>query len=163
MLNKNKRFIFSLKNNQTSKAKLKLCPIHKSPQRMVWGFWASGKEAHKTSAFRSDPLTRIQVLILTLSLISHLDSGLKKADHFSRVCYETFSVSGRFFFLIIFSGKMSSIGYSKGILEIAKFGLYVSIPIVLMYAFANNTKNIQKFMGNVLSLSLYTIDTYRHM
>jgi hypothetical protein len=50
---------------------------------------------------------------------------------------------------------MSSVGISKGILEIAKFGLYVSVPIVLMYAFANNTKNLQKFMGNVtLSLSL---------
>ncbi|KAL5852848.1 hypothetical protein ACOSQ3_007966 [Xanthoceras sorbifolium] len=43
---------------------------------------------------------------------------------------------------------MSSLGTSKGILEIAKFGIYVAIPIVLMYAFANNTKNIQKIMGN---------------
>ncbi|XP_062117711.1 uncharacterized protein LOC133831433 [Humulus lupulus] len=43
---------------------------------------------------------------------------------------------------------MSSVGTSKGILEIAKFGLYVSVPIVLMYAFANNSKNIKKFMGN---------------
>ncbi|XP_018839438.1 uncharacterized protein LOC121245898 [Juglans microcarpa x Juglans regia] len=43
---------------------------------------------------------------------------------------------------------MSSLGTSKGILEIAKFGIYVTVPIVLMYAFANNTKNIQKFMGN---------------
>ncbi|XP_065863191.1 uncharacterized protein [Euphorbia lathyris] len=42
---------------------------------------------------------------------------------------------------------MSSIGTSKGILEIAKFGLYVTIPIFLMYTFANNTKNLQKFMG----------------
>nr|POE87048.1 hypothetical protein CFP56_39425 [Quercus suber] len=44
--------------------------------------------------------------------------------------------------------KMSSLGTSKGILEIAKFGVYVTIPIVLMYTFANNTKNLQKFMGN---------------
>ncbi|KAK4746714.1 hypothetical protein SAY87_025751 [Trapa incisa] len=43
---------------------------------------------------------------------------------------------------------MSSVGTSKGILEIAKFGLYVAIPIVLMYTFANNTKNLRKFMGN---------------
>ncbi|XP_028784185.1 uncharacterized protein LOC114746554 [Neltuma alba] len=43
---------------------------------------------------------------------------------------------------------MSSLGTSKGILEIAKFGIYVSVPIVLMYAFANNSKNLQRFMGN---------------
>ncbi|KAJ6771682.1 hypothetical protein OIU74_018009 [Salix koriyanagi] len=50
---------------------------------------------------------------------------------------------------------MSSLGTSKGILEIAKFGVYVTVPIVLMYAFANNTKNLQKFMGNVcISLSI---------
>ncbi|GMY27285.1 Protein Pet [Fagus crenata] len=47
-----------------------------------------------------------------------------------------------------FREKMSNVGTSKGILEIAKFGVYVTIPIVLMYTFANNTKNIQKFMGN---------------
>ncbi|KAK9991928.1 hypothetical protein SO802_026913 [Lithocarpus litseifolius] len=44
--------------------------------------------------------------------------------------------------------KMSSLGTSKGILEIAKFGVYVTIPIVLMYSFANNTQNLKKFMGN---------------
>ncbi|MED6215719.1 hypothetical protein PIB30_000725 [Stylosanthes scabra] len=43
---------------------------------------------------------------------------------------------------------MSSLGTSKGILEIAKFGVYVTVPIILMYTFANNTKNLQKFMGN---------------
>ncbi|XP_004296624.1 PREDICTED: uncharacterized protein LOC101312044 [Fragaria vesca subsp. vesca] len=43
---------------------------------------------------------------------------------------------------------MSNVGTSKGVLEIAKFGLYVAIPIVLMYTFANNSKNIKKFMGN---------------
>ena len=53
---------------------------------------------------------------------------------------------------------MSSLGTSKGILEIAKFGVYVTVPIVLMYTFANNPKNIQKFMGNVISLSLSPLD-----
>ncbi|XP_054821729.1 uncharacterized protein LOC129320342 [Prosopis cineraria] len=43
---------------------------------------------------------------------------------------------------------MSSLGTSKGILEIAKFGIYVTVPIVLLYFFANNSKNIQRFMGN---------------
>ncbi|KAA8527688.1 hypothetical protein F0562_035443 [Nyssa sinensis] len=43
---------------------------------------------------------------------------------------------------------MSSLGTSKGILEIAKFAVYVSVPIGLMYFFANNTKNIQRVMGN---------------
>ncbi|KAL5697274.1 hypothetical protein ACHQM5_014610 [Ranunculus cassubicifolius] len=43
---------------------------------------------------------------------------------------------------------MSNIGTAKGVLEIAKFGVYVSVPIVLMYYFANNSKNMQKFMGN---------------
>uniref|UniRef100_A0A2P2Q9X3 Uncharacterized protein LOC105632072 n=1 Tax=Rhizophora mucronata TaxID=61149 RepID=A0A2P2Q9X3_RHIMU len=43
---------------------------------------------------------------------------------------------------------MSSLGTGKGILEIAKFGVYVAVPIILMYTFANNTKNLQKFMGN---------------
>ncbi|CAL5395375.1 unnamed protein product [Camellia sinensis] len=54
---------------------------------------------------------------------------------------------------VLFSGtlilaKMSSIGASKGILEVAKFAIYVTVPIGLMYFFANNTNNIQKFMGN---------------
>lgn len=44
--------------------------------------------------------------------------------------------------------KMSSLGTSKGVLEIAKFAVYVSVPVGLMYFFANNTKNLQKFMGN---------------
>ncbi|KAI4317926.1 hypothetical protein L6164_025752 [Bauhinia variegata] len=43
---------------------------------------------------------------------------------------------------------MSSLGTSKGILEIAKFGIYVTVPMVLMYTFANNSKNLQRFMGN---------------
>ncbi|KAF6173419.1 hypothetical protein GIB67_027114 [Kingdonia uniflora] len=43
---------------------------------------------------------------------------------------------------------MSNLGTSKGILEIAKFAIYVSIPICLMYVYANNTKNLQRFMGS---------------
>ncbi|CAJ1966994.1 unnamed protein product [Sphenostylis stenocarpa] len=43
---------------------------------------------------------------------------------------------------------MSSLGTSKGVLEIAKFGVYVTVPIILMYTFANNPGNISKFMGN---------------
>ncbi|KAJ4847106.1 hypothetical protein Tsubulata_040640 [Turnera subulata] len=46
---------------------------------------------------------------------------------------------------------MSSLGSSKGILEIAKFGVYVTVPIILMYTFANNTKNLQRFMGSCLT------------
>ncbi|RAL38479.1 unnamed protein product [Cuscuta campestris] len=42
---------------------------------------------------------------------------------------------------------MSSVGTSKGLLEVAKFAVYVSVPIGLMYFFANNTKNLQKLMG----------------
>ncbi|CAM8927066.1 unnamed protein product [Rhodiola kirilowii] len=43
---------------------------------------------------------------------------------------------------------MSNIGTLKGVLEVAKFAVYVTVPIGLMYFFANNTNNIQKFMGN---------------
>ncbi|XP_043708168.1 uncharacterized protein LOC122657512 [Telopea speciosissima] len=43
---------------------------------------------------------------------------------------------------------MSSLGTSKGILEIAKFAIYVSVPIALMFTFANNTENLKKIMGN---------------
>ncbi|KAD6453079.1 hypothetical protein R6Q59_015096 [Mikania micrantha] len=42
---------------------------------------------------------------------------------------------------------MTSLGTSKGVLEIAKFAVYVTVPIGLMYFFANNTKNLHKFMG----------------
>jgi len=44
---------------------------------------------------------------------------------------------------------MSSLGTSKGILEVFKFGIYVGVPIFLMYAVANNTENLQKLMGKV--------------
>ncbi|XP_059632433.1 uncharacterized protein LOC132275069 [Cornus florida] len=43
---------------------------------------------------------------------------------------------------------MSSLGTSKGVLEIAKFAIYVTVPIGLMYFFANNSQNMQRFMGN---------------
>ncbi|XP_077239665.1 uncharacterized protein LOC143880509 [Tasmannia lanceolata] len=43
---------------------------------------------------------------------------------------------------------MSSLGTTKGILEVAKFALYVSIPIALMYTFANNSDNLKRVMGN---------------
>jgi hypothetical protein len=47
---------------------------------------------------------------------------------------------------------MSSLGTSKGILEIAKFGVYVTVPIVLMYVYASNTDNtLHKFIGKVLT------------
>ncbi|KAK9707213.1 hypothetical protein RND81_07G180300 [Saponaria officinalis] len=42
---------------------------------------------------------------------------------------------------------MSSLGAGKGFLEVAKFAVYVTVPIVLMYSFANNTKNLQKLGG----------------
>lgn len=42
---------------------------------------------------------------------------------------------------------MSSLGTSKGILEVFKFGIYVSVPIFLMYAVASNPGNLQKLMG----------------
>ena len=46
---------------------------------------------------------------------------------------------------------MSSIGTSKGILEIGKFALYVSIPIGLMYTLANNSENMKKLIQMVFS------------
>lgn len=53
---------------------------------------------------------------------------------------------------------MSSIGTSKGVLEIVKFAVYVSVPIGLMYIFANNNKNLQKVMGHVnFLLSFFSI------
>ncbi|CAL5196163.1 unnamed protein product [Lathyrus oleraceus] len=43
---------------------------------------------------------------------------------------------------------MSSLGTSKVILEITKFGVYVTVPIVLMYVYASNTDNtLHKFIG----------------
>ncbi|KAG6574950.1 hypothetical protein SDJN03_25589, partial [Cucurbita argyrosperma subsp. sororia] len=55
---------------------------------------------------------------------------------------------------------MSSIGTSKGILEIAKFGIYVTIPIFLMYTFANNSKNLQKFIGKSYIVTTFADDMW---
>ena len=50
---------------------------------------------------------------------------------------------------------MSSVGRKKGLLEVFKFATYVAIPVVMMYAFANNSENLEKIIRNVsLSLSL---------
>ncbi|GAA0149413.1 hypothetical protein Leryth_017187 [Lithospermum erythrorhizon] len=42
---------------------------------------------------------------------------------------------------------MSAVSTGKGILEVAKFAVYVSVPIGLMYFFAKDPKNLQKIMG----------------
>ncbi|EEE66683.1 hypothetical protein OsJ_23333 [Oryza sativa Japonica Group] len=42
---------------------------------------------------------------------------------------------------------MSSIGTSKGVLEIAKFGVYVSVPVALTYLVATDSKTLKKLMG----------------
>ncbi|KAJ0982433.1 hypothetical protein J5N97_010688 [Dioscorea zingiberensis] len=42
---------------------------------------------------------------------------------------------------------MSSLGTSKGILEIAKFAIYVAVPVALTYAVATDSKTIHKLMG----------------
>ncbi|WJZ89342.1 hypothetical protein VitviT2T_008567 [Vitis vinifera] len=47
---------------------------------------------------------------------------------------------------------MSSIGTSKGILEIGKFAFYVSIPIDLMYTLANNSENMKKLVHKIMYL-----------
>jgi hypothetical protein len=44
---------------------------------------------------------------------------------------------------------MSSLGTSKGVLEIAKFGVYVSVPVVLTYLVATDSKTLKKLMGLV--------------
>ncbi|CAD6220866.1 unnamed protein product [Miscanthus lutarioriparius] len=42
---------------------------------------------------------------------------------------------------------MSSLGTSRGILEIAKFGVYVSVPVALTYLVATDSKTLKKLMG----------------
>ncbi|KAL6880106.1 hypothetical protein ACP4OV_011671 [Aristida adscensionis] len=42
---------------------------------------------------------------------------------------------------------MSSLGTSKGVLEIAKFGVYVSVPVALTYLVATDSKTLKKLMG----------------
>ena len=44
---------------------------------------------------------------------------------------------------------MSAIGKKKGLLEVFKFGTYIAIPVVMMYAFANNSDNLEKIIRNV--------------
>lgn len=44
---------------------------------------------------------------------------------------------------------MSALGKKKGLLEVFKFGTYIAIPIVMMYAFANNSDNLEKIIRNV--------------
>ena len=49
---------------------------------------------------------------------------------------------------------MSSLGTSKGVLEIAKFGVYVSVPVALTYLVATDSKTLKKLMGLVRSFLL---------
>ncbi|XP_020591718.1 uncharacterized protein LOC110032427 isoform X3 [Phalaenopsis equestris] len=42
---------------------------------------------------------------------------------------------------------MSSLGTAKGILEIAKFALYIAIPASLTYAVATDSGTLHKLMG----------------
>ncbi len=45
--------------------------------------------------------------------------------------------------------RMSGVGRKKGILEVFKFVTYVTIPIVMMSMFANNTENLDRIIRNV--------------
>jgi len=45
--------------------------------------------------------------------------------------------------------RMSGVGRKKGILEVFKFATYVTIPIVMMSMFANNTENLDRIIRNV--------------
>ncbi|XP_008776497.1 uncharacterized protein LOC103696597 [Phoenix dactylifera] len=42
---------------------------------------------------------------------------------------------------------MSSLGTSKGLLELGKFAVYVTVPIGLTYAVATDSKTLHKIMG----------------
>ncbi|XP_072951835.1 uncharacterized protein [Typha angustifolia] len=42
---------------------------------------------------------------------------------------------------------MSSFGTSRVLLEVGKFAVYVTVPIVLTYAVATESKTLQKLMG----------------
>ncbi|PKA61413.1 hypothetical protein AXF42_Ash014330 [Apostasia shenzhenica] len=42
---------------------------------------------------------------------------------------------------------MSSLGTARGILEIAKFAVYVTVPVVLTYAVATDAGAVHKLMG----------------
>ena len=51
--------------------------------------------------------------------------------------------------------SMSSLGTSKGILEVAKFGVYVSVPVALTYLVATDSKTLKKLMGLVRPCPFY--------
>ncbi|CAN0887135.1 hypothetical protein LINGRAHAP2_LOCUS15543, partial [Linum grandiflorum] len=53
---------------------------------------------------------------------------------------------GTFTILLLSPAKMSNVGFSKGVLEVAKFAVYVSVPVFLM-SFAADTKFLHKLTG----------------
>ncbi|KAL9262313.1 hypothetical protein AKJ16_DCAP12362 [Drosera capensis] len=73
---------------------------------------------------------------------------LPTADHRLGVLRPTLHRSSGGFGLREGGRDMSSLGTAKGLLEVGKFAVYVSVPIALMYVFANNNKNLQRIMGN---------------
>ncbi|KAK8944060.1 hypothetical protein KSP40_PGU018205 [Platanthera guangdongensis] len=51
---------------------------------------------------------------------------------------------------------MSSLGTSKGILEVAKFAIYVTVPVALTYAFVTDSGTLHKLMGFIGSALLHS-------
>lgn len=47
--------------------------------------------------------------------------------------------------------EMSAVGAKKGVLEVFKFGCYISIPILMMSAFAYDPQNLERIIRNVSS------------
>ena len=45
-------------------------------------------------------------------------------------------------------------GRRRGVLEVAKFGVYVSVPVALTYLVATDSKTLKKLMGLVRAFSL---------
>ena len=43
-------------------------------------------------------------------------------------------------------------GTSKRVVEVAKFGVYISVPIALTYLIATDSKTLKKIMGLVCPL-----------
>ncbi|KAG6555287.1 hypothetical protein Mapa_003330 [Marchantia paleacea] len=43
---------------------------------------------------------------------------------------------------------MSAVGAKKGVLEVFKFGCYISIPILMMSAFAYDPQNLERIIRN---------------
>jgi hypothetical protein len=58
---------------------------------------------------------------------------------------------------------MSSVGTSKGVLEIVKFGVYVSVPVALTYLVATDSKTLKKLMGLVRSLLPFPFSLLRSL